>query len=151
MSTSSWKREVHERDCFTCQFCGSKENPEHTTFQVHHIRFRCNGGGNELSNLMLLCPQCHANLHKIISSNPSRSSRSSHSSRSKRRKNRRKKKKHLSRNTWQTSKLVGKRGYSHIHFVYTTGIYAPSFKSTPEFIPKLNPLLYTYYKGLWCP
>ena len=36
--------------------------------EVHHIVPLKDGGINELENLALLCPNCHAMLHRIISS-----------------------------------------------------------------------------------
>lgn len=72
MTTENWKFEVHKRDGFTCQICGAKEEPEHPTFQVHHVVFKCNGGSNDLNNLQLLCPECHRKLHN---SNPASNSR----------------------------------------------------------------------------
>jgi len=56
--TENWKFEVHKRDSFTCRICGAEEDPKHPTFQVHHVVFKCNGGSNNLSNLVLLCPEC---------------------------------------------------------------------------------------------
>lgn len=45
-----------------CPFCGWTE-----TFEVHHIIPRCEGGSDELSNLVMLCPNHHslADLGKI--------------------------------------------------------------------------------------
>ena len=63
MVTENWKFEVHKRDSFTCRICGAEEDPKHPTFQVHHVVFKCNGGSNNLSNLVLLCPECHRKLH----------------------------------------------------------------------------------------
>jgi 5-methylcytosine-specific restriction endonuclease McrA len=54
-----WKYEVHQRDNYTCQHCGAMEDPTHLTFQVHHIVYRCLGGGDNLENLVLTCPECH--------------------------------------------------------------------------------------------
>jgi len=31
--------------------------------QVHHIKRRSDGGTNDMSNLQLLCPNCHATIH----------------------------------------------------------------------------------------
>ena len=59
MAKGKWKKAIHERDSFTCQRCGKKEDPKHLTFQVHHIRPKCLGGSNDLNNLILTCPFCH--------------------------------------------------------------------------------------------
>ena len=64
VSGSEWKHEIHIRDNFTCQMCDRKEDPNHKTFQIHHIVFKCKGGSNHPSNLMLVCPECHALIHK---------------------------------------------------------------------------------------
>lgn len=61
----SMKREtreaVHERDREQCVNCG-RGGPE-TTLDVHHIVPRGKGGSNRLSNLALLCRQCHDAVH----------------------------------------------------------------------------------------
>lgn len=44
-----------------CELCGYKEHPK--ILVVHHIIKRCDGGTNDLTNLQLICPNCHALLH----------------------------------------------------------------------------------------
>ena len=39
-----------------CDKCG---NDNYNILQVHHKIERCNGGTDELNNLILLCPNCH--------------------------------------------------------------------------------------------
>jgi len=39
-----------------CQECG---NDNYNILQVHHKIERCNGGTDDLKNLILLCPNCH--------------------------------------------------------------------------------------------
>ena len=51
---------VLSRDAYTCQCCKTKQG----TLQVHHIIYRSNGGSDEESNLITLCKNCHAKLHK---------------------------------------------------------------------------------------
>jgi len=51
----------HERDNNACQDCGSKENLE-----VHHVLPISQGGINELSNLKLVCHDCHLENYKDI-------------------------------------------------------------------------------------
>lgn len=58
-----WKIEVHIRDNYTCQHCGAKEDPNHLTFQVHHVVFKCQGGSSNLDNLLLTCPFCHRHFY----------------------------------------------------------------------------------------
>ena len=50
------------RDDFTCRLCVSKL--ETNELQVHHIVPVSDGGDDELSNLVLLCHNCHTSLHK---------------------------------------------------------------------------------------
>lgn len=56
------KREaVIERDRGQCVNCGAP-GPD-TTLDVHHIVPRGQGGSDKLSNLVLLCRQCHDAVH----------------------------------------------------------------------------------------
>lgn len=48
------RAQVHERDNSICRCCGQKRGT-----QCHHIQFRSQGGRDELSNLILLCNECH--------------------------------------------------------------------------------------------
>jgi hypothetical protein len=43
-----------------CEECG---NENYNILQIHHIIEKCNGGGDEESNLKLLCPNCHYTKH----------------------------------------------------------------------------------------
>ena len=49
-----------DRDNYTCQICGAKN----TRLEVHHIKYRSQGGSDDLENLITLCEDCHHNLHK---------------------------------------------------------------------------------------
>ena len=49
-----------DRDNYTCQICGVKN----TRLEVHHIKYRSQGGSDDLDNLITLCEDCHHNLHK---------------------------------------------------------------------------------------
>lgn len=58
-----WRKQVYQRDNYTCQYCGSKEK-----INAHHIkswkdfpelRYDVNNG-------ITLCEKCHINLHKTI-------------------------------------------------------------------------------------
>ena len=53
------KSAVLSRDNYTCQICGAKN----TKLQVHHIRFRSDGGSNRMDNLVTLCKECHDKVH----------------------------------------------------------------------------------------
>ena len=43
--------------------CEKCENENWNILQVHHILEKSKGGSNELNNLLLLCPNCHAIEH----------------------------------------------------------------------------------------
>lgn len=43
--------------------CGRCGFPNTKILVVHHIVRRCDGGGDELDNLELICPNCHAEVH----------------------------------------------------------------------------------------
>ena len=43
--------------------CENCSNDNYNILEVHHIIERCKGGTDELSNLLLLCPDCHSTIH----------------------------------------------------------------------------------------
>jgi 5-methylcytosine-specific restriction endonuclease McrA len=45
----------------SCEIC---RNDNFAILQVHHLIRRCDGGGDEHSNLQLLCANCHAEQHR---------------------------------------------------------------------------------------
>ena len=51
--------QVLERDNWRCQNCGSMQN-----LQVHHLRLRSHSGPDEEQNLITLCADCHAQVHR---------------------------------------------------------------------------------------
>lgn len=53
---------IKNRDDFTCRLCFSKLQSKE--MQVHHIVPVSNGGEDDHINLVLLCNECHTNLHK---------------------------------------------------------------------------------------
>ena len=67
LQRSAWKqrrRECYERDVWTCQHCGCrctkrKGSDPKRWIQAHHKIARRDGGGDELSNLVTLCMECH--------------------------------------------------------------------------------------------
>lgn len=65
--TWTWLRKlVRRRDDLTCQDCEAKAS-EHTYNNVHHIiplGKGEDGKDNHPSNLVLLCPPCHAKRHR---------------------------------------------------------------------------------------
>jgi 5-methylcytosine-specific restriction endonuclease McrA len=53
---------IKQRDEFTCRLCLNELGSYN--LQVHHIVPVSNGGNDDLSNLVLLCYDCHTELHK---------------------------------------------------------------------------------------
>ena len=47
------------RDKYTCQVCKAKN----TRLEVHHIKYRSQGGTDDLDNLITLCEECHKKVH----------------------------------------------------------------------------------------
>lgn len=56
---SSRRGAILHRDNYTCQCCGKKN----CRLEVHHIRFRSNGGTDDEENLITLCKECHDGIH----------------------------------------------------------------------------------------
>lgn len=61
MSISDLFTQCYIRDNNICQDCGSNENLE-----VHHILPVSQGGQNTLSNLKVVCDQCHKENYKDV-------------------------------------------------------------------------------------
>lgn len=61
---SSRREAILNRDNYTCQVCGKK----HTKLEVHHIKYRSQGGNDNENNLITLCEDCHRDIHdgKIV-------------------------------------------------------------------------------------
>lgn len=65
MIAPNWENKVaaiRERDRERCMNC--HRSGEEVTLDVHHIVPRSRGGSHRLSNLVLLCRQCHGAIHK---------------------------------------------------------------------------------------
>ena len=56
---SSRREAVLHRDNYTCQCCGKKN----CRLEVHHIRFKSDGGTDDEENLITLCEDCHKAIH----------------------------------------------------------------------------------------
>lgn len=54
------RQKVISRDGHTCQKCGQ---PPESKIHVHHRTPIDDGGGHEISNLEVVCPDCHADEH----------------------------------------------------------------------------------------
>jgi 5-methylcytosine-specific restriction endonuclease McrA len=52
-------RQVLERDGWRCQACGSM-----CQLEVHHQQFRSRSGDDIEQNLITLCVECHAGVHR---------------------------------------------------------------------------------------
>ena len=69
---SSKREAILHRDNYTCQCCGKKN----CRLEVHHIKFRCNGGTDDEENLITLCEDCHKGVHAgtvVLSKKPKKS------------------------------------------------------------------------------
>lgn len=56
---ASRREAVLNRDSYTCQICGAK----HIRLEVHHIKYRSQGGTDDENNLITLCECCHKKIH----------------------------------------------------------------------------------------
>ena len=57
---SSRRSAILHRDNYTCQCCGKKN----CRLEVHHIKFKSNGGTDDEENLITLCEDCHKKVHR---------------------------------------------------------------------------------------
>jgi 5-methylcytosine-specific restriction endonuclease McrA len=55
----SLRQQVLRRDHWRCQSCGTMVNLE-----VHHMDFRSHSGHDSELNLITLCSECHASIHR---------------------------------------------------------------------------------------
>jgi 5-methylcytosine-specific restriction endonuclease McrA len=58
-SYENLRQQVLRRDGWRCQSCGTMSNLE-----VHHRQFRSHSGDDSEDNLITLCAQCHAGIHR---------------------------------------------------------------------------------------
>jgi 5-methylcytosine-specific restriction endonuclease McrA len=59
LSYESLRQQILRRDGWRCQSCGTMSNLE-----VHHRKFRSHSGADSDENLITLCTQCHASIHR---------------------------------------------------------------------------------------
>lgn len=74
---SSKREAVLHRDNYTCQCCGKKN----CRLEVHHIKFRCDGGTDDEENLITLCEDCHKGIHAgtvVLNKKPKKSKNLKH-------------------------------------------------------------------------
>ena len=53
------RQQVLRRDGWRCQYCGAMSHLE-----VHHREFRSQAGDDSELNLITLCTECHADVHR---------------------------------------------------------------------------------------
>ena len=69
---SSRREAILHRDNYTCQCCGKRN----CRLEVHHIKFKSNGGTDDEENLITLCEDCHKGVHAgtvVLSKKPKKS------------------------------------------------------------------------------
>ena len=74
---SSRRSAILHRDNYTCQCCGKKN----CRLEVHHIKFRSNGGTDDEENLITLCEDCHKGVHAgtvVLTKKPKKSKNLKH-------------------------------------------------------------------------
>jgi len=55
--SNNYRKEVLERDQYTCQSCSAKKASKN--LEVHHVKPQSQGGDDFLTNLVCLCISCH--------------------------------------------------------------------------------------------
>ena len=74
---SSRREAILHRDNYTCQCCGKKN----CRLEVHHIKFKRNGGTDDEENLLTLCEDCHKGVHAgtvVLNKKPKKSKNLKH-------------------------------------------------------------------------
>ena len=74
---SSRREAILHRDNYTCQCCGKKS----CRLEVHHVKFKSNGGTDDEENLLTLCEDCHKGVHAgtvVLSKKPKKSKNLKH-------------------------------------------------------------------------
>ena len=74
---SSRRKAILHRDNYTCQCCGKKN----CRLEVHHIKFKSNGGTDDEENLITLCTDCHKGVHAgtvVLNKKPKKSKNLKH-------------------------------------------------------------------------
>ena len=74
---SSRREAILHRDNYTCQCCGKKN----CRLEVHHVKFKSNGGTDDEENLLTLCEDCHKGVHAgtiVLNKKPKKSKNLNH-------------------------------------------------------------------------
>ena len=69
---ASRREAILHRDNYTCQCCGKKN----CRLEVHHVKFKSEGGTDDEENLITLCEDCHKGVHAgtvVLSKKPKKS------------------------------------------------------------------------------
>jgi len=53
--------DIGPEDVWVCEICGRRRHI--ADLEIHHIRFKSQGGGDNLDNLICLCRRCHDKVH----------------------------------------------------------------------------------------
>jgi hypothetical protein len=51
-------------DTSVCTLCGFQANPESSILELHHLTSIKDGGSDSVDNVILVCPNCHREVHK---------------------------------------------------------------------------------------
>lgn len=65
LKAAALKKRIAIARGFNCESCGYDKHPE--ILVVHHIVPSGKGGSDDFTNLLLLCPNCHAEIHLKMS------------------------------------------------------------------------------------
>ena len=74
---SSRREAILHRDNYTCQCCGKKN----CRLEVHHVKFKSDGGTDDEENLLTLCEDCHKGVHAgtvVLNKKPKKSKNLKH-------------------------------------------------------------------------
>ena len=50
---------VFARDNYTCQKCFQQQQREQHSLQLHHVKYKSQGGKESMDNLITICWSCH--------------------------------------------------------------------------------------------
>ncbi len=67
LQSDQWKQKKAERlklDGYRCRMCGKTQ--DETNLETHHINYRTFGAESVETDLITLCPTCHAAVHRMM-------------------------------------------------------------------------------------
>lgn len=56
--------DIGMEDTWQCEVCGKQDHI--VNLEIHHIIFRSHCGGDEVTNLICLCKNCHRKAHSSV-------------------------------------------------------------------------------------